>query len=217
MPSIAIIDDNLEMSGSLQTILKQHLENLEIDWDVITLFPFSDLNKYFEFIESNEIYALILDEKLNTRSNDDNTPVDYLGSQLVSVLRKRLKDFPIFSITTYPNEDELKDNESEFEFILPREDFANEGSKYVPIIVRAANRYLDSNQRELLEFCNLAKEIAGGNADLEKKERLEILQLKLELPYDGFSERNNWLEEYSHHIKELEKLKEEIQRYLLTE
>ena len=211
MATIAIIDDNPEISESLKIALQQFLENFNSSLKVITQFPFMDVNKYFDFIEQNGICVLILDERLNNQSNDLNGPVDYKGNQLVTVIRERLKDFPIFSITTYSDDEDLLSKLSEFEYILPRDKFVEEGNNYVPIIIRAAHRFLESNINELSEFNKLTKEIAGGDSNPEKIKKLQALQLKLELPYTGFDDRKNWLDQYEIHIAELEQIKKELQ------
>lgn len=208
MATIAIIDDNAEISESLKIALEQHLENLNNSFKVITKFPFMDINQYFDFIDQNNVCVLILDERLNNQSNDLNGPVDYKGNQLVTVIRERLKDFPIFSITTYSDDTDLQSKLSEFEFILQRDKFVEEGENYVPIIIRAAQRYLESNLHELNEFNILTKEIAGGNSNPEKIKRLQALQVKLELPITVFDDRKIWLDQYEAHIKELEEIKE---------
>ena len=47
--------------------------------------------------------------------------------------------------------------------------------------------------------------------DQEKIKKLQALQLKLELPYTGFDDRKNWLDQYEIHIAELEQIKKELQ------
>lgn len=212
MSSIAIIDDNVEISETLKLNIKQQLENFNSPFDVITKFPFKDVNDYFEFFTRNNVCVLILDERLNDKSNDLNGPVDYKGNQLVTIIRERLKDFPIFSITTYSDDPDLQSKLSEFEYILPRDKFVEESGSYVPIIIRAANRFLESNLNELSEFNRLTMDIAGGDTDPKKIQQLHALQLKLELPYTGFDDRKNWLDKYEVHIAELEKLKTDLQK-----
>lgn len=214
MPSIAIIDDNLDQSDTLKIALKQYLENLKNPLQVITQFPFRDIDKYFDFIDRNDVCVLILDERLNNQSTDREEPVDYKGNELVSIIRQRYKDFPIFSVTTYSDDDDLNEKFSEFEYIIKRDDFVEEGNKYVPIILRAAQRFLESNLQELDEYSRLTKEIASGDTDPEKIQKLKALQVKLELPISGFEDRQAWLNKYEQHIKELEELKEKLEAKL---
>lgn len=213
MPQIAIIDDNLDQSGTLKKTLDHYLHKFGSNLAVITQFPFDKIEYYFDFIEANEICVLILDERLNDQSGPDSGPVDYKGNELVSELRKRLKDFPIFMVTTYAPDDDLLAKFNQFEYILTRQEITEDddgGFKYVPIIIRSAQRFLDSNNKELSEFNELTKIVAGGNNDPVVLDRLKALQVKLELPIIGYNDRNAWLDQYEVHIKELESLKQEL-------
>jgi len=206
MAKIAIIDDNPEQSGTILINLEIAINEYKSDLIPIVSLPFKDPNEYFNFIDINEVCVLILDEKLNDQSIDENGPVNYKGSQLVTLLRGKLKDFPIYSITAAAVADELKEKESEFEDVIPRGDFIEHTNKYFPRILRAANKYLEENLDELSEFNLLTTEISGGNKDPELIKKLQALQVKLELPFAGFDDRNAWLNEYESQINSLEQL-----------
>lgn len=206
MATIAIIDDNPEQSGTILTNLEIAINEFKSDFKVIASLPFRDTKEYFSFIENNEVCVLILDEKLNDQIIDDSGPIDYKGSQLVTYIREVLKDFPIYSVTNFVAADELKEKESEFEDVIPRRDFIDHTNKYLPRILRAAQKYLKENLEELSEFNSLTKEISGGNQDPELIKKLQALQIKLELPYSGFDDRNAWLIEYESQINSLEEL-----------
>lgn len=213
MPQIAIIDDNLDQSSTLKKTLDHYLTKFGSNLTVVTQFPFDKIEQYFDFIETEEICVLILDERLNDQSGPDSGPVDYKGNQLVSELRTRLKDFPIFMVTTYAPDDDLLAKFSEFEYILTRQEITEDeegGNKYVPIIIRSAQRFLDSNNKELCEFNELTKLVAAGNKETAVLDRLKALQVKLELPTVGFNDRNAWLDQYETHITDLEALKQEL-------
>ncbi len=213
MPQIAIIDDNADQSSTLKKTLDHYLKIFKSNFTTITQFPFQQVESYFDFIESNDICVLILDERLNDQSNGESGPVSYKGNELVTELRKRLKDFPIFMVTTYAPDDDLNSKFSEFEYILTRKEITEDedgGKMYTPIIVRSGQRYLDSNTKELSEFNELTKAVAAGDDDLQKLERLKALQVKLELPTTGFNDRKAWLDQYQVHIADLESLKEEL-------
>jgi hypothetical protein len=178
---------------------------------VITQFPFEKIEQYFAFITENEVCALILDERLNDQSGPTSGPVNYKGNELVSELRVRLKDFPIFMVTTYTPDDDLLAKFNQFEYIITRGEMSEDGGqKYVPIFIRSAQRYLDSNNAELSEFNDLTKRIAAGEKEPKLLDRLKALQVKLELPTVGFNDRNAWLDEYETHIQQLEALKKEL-------
>lgn len=217
MAVIAIIDDNLDQSGTLKKLLEHFLQKFGSDLTVITQFPFQKIEDYFDFIERNEICVLILDERLNDQSSEDSGPVDYKGNELVVELRKRLKDFPIFMVTTYAPDDDLLAKFNQFEYILTRQEITEDeggGNRFVPIIIRSAQRFLDSNNKELGEFNELTKRVASGENNPDLLDRLKALQTKLELPSTGFDDRKVWLDQYEGHIKELEVLKAELWKKL---
>lgn len=213
MPNIAIVDDNLDQSKTLAVYLQANFEKYKSTFNVITQFPFQDPESYFDFILNNDICLLILDERLNDQSTANEGPVSYKGNELIVVLRKRLKDFPIFMITTYDSDPEVLEKQGEFENIISRHSIydENEASLYIPRIIRAAARYLDSNVNELNEFSKLTRGSASGSLNDQEKKRLEALKIKLELPLSDFNERETWLKEYEEMIKELKKLKETIE------
>lgn len=206
MATIAIIDDNPDQSGTILNNLEIAIHEFKSDLSVIESLPFKDPNEYFNFIDSKEICVLILDEKLNDQAIDKNGPVEYKGSQLVTFLREKLKDFPIYSVTAAAVTDELKESESEFEEVIPRGDFIEHTNKYFARILRASKNYLKENLDELSGFNFLTTEISGGNKDPELLKKLQALQVKLELPFVGFDDRNSWLNEYEKQINLLEEL-----------
>lgn len=214
MATIAIIDDNPEQSGTILNNLEIAISEFKSDLKAISSLPFKDPNEYFNFIDKNDICVLILDEKLNDQPIDENGPINYKGSQLVTFLREKLKDFPIYSVTNFVAADELKEKESEFEEVIPRGDFIEHTNKYFSRILRASKNYLNENLDELSEFNDLTIAISGGDKNPELITRLQALQVKLALPFSGFDERNAWLNEYENQIKSLEKLNEIIKSKL---
>lgn len=214
MPNIAIIDDNQEQSSTLKTALEHYLKQNKNSFAVIIQFPFKVLEDYFTFIAKNNVCILILDERLNDQSINDEGPVEYKGNQLVTIIRERLKNFPVFMVTTHSQDEEVISKFEEFEYIISRQEFIEEGAKFTPIIIRSAQRYLESNVIELSEYDHLTKGVAGGNNDPEILKRLNALQVKLELPANSFDDRAAWLDEYEMRIKELEKLEAEIAKKL---
>ena len=206
MPKIAIIDDNTDHSGTVQNNIEIGLAELGSSLEVISSIPFKDPKDYFNFIDRNEVCVLILDEMLNDQAIDENGPVDYKGSQLVVMLREQLKNFPIFALTVIPHNDELESQYSLYEDVISRDEFYKNSEKFIPKFLRAANNYLNDNLDELSQFNELTQEVSGGNSDPELLKKLQALQIKLELPFSGFDDRNAWLNEYEKQIKSLEEL-----------
>lgn len=210
---IGIIDDNFDQRETLKLSLGAYLENNESTLEIIDVFPFvtETFQEYFQWIYDENIVCLILDERMHNETEDGKGPVGYRGNQLVSIIRQRIKDMPIYVITSNKSDHELTAKFSEFEDIIERQEFIREGDKYVIRIIRATQRYLEENNSELQEFQKLSEKIASGIYEAKEYDRLLALQTKLHLPLDTqLNDRQEWLDQYEATIVELEKLKDEL-------
>lgn len=214
---IGIIDDNSDQRETLRRSLEVYLENNNSTFEVIDIFPFvtETFQEYFKWIQDENIVCLIFDERMHNETENGIGPVGYRGDQLVSIIRQRFKDIPIYVITSNKGDDELTAKFSEFEDIIERQEFINEGDKYVNRIIRATQRYLDENKSELQEFQKLSEKVASGKYKQEEFDSLLALQTKLHLPLDtSLNDRQEWLDQYENTIIELEKLKAELESKL---
>lgn len=214
MKVFLIIDDNKEQAETVQTNIQIVLDSHNTEYAINTLFPFEKIEDYFAYIEENEVCVLILDEKLNNQPNADGKTVDYLGHNLVTILRSRIKDLPIYTITNYANDSDLQHVFSEYEQIISRKDFYESPEKYVPIMVRAASKFVDRSSELLSELTQLSQEIASGDKSTEKIARLKALQTSLELPLISFDDRQSWLDEYEKQLTDLKSVKDELEKRL---
>jgi len=215
MPNIAIIDDNREQRETLKKALQVYLKQQGSTLEVIDMFPLKEYKDYFPWIEKSDISVLIFDERLHDQSDNGKGPVGYRGNQLVTEIRKQFKDIPIFTVTSHTEDPELQAKFGEFDHIIGRQDFIDDGLKYVSIIIRSSQRYLDENQNELREFGELTKFAASGHATPDNLSRLKALQVKLNIPLSAdLVDREGWLKEYESHILELESLKKLIETKL---
>lgn len=211
---IAVIDDNADQRATVITNLEMGLEDIGSDLEIIGIEPFHEPNDYFNFIQSNDVCVILLDEKLHDQANSNGHPVTYKGSELVDFLREKLKDLPIFAMTVIPTDSELIAKYNQYEGIISRQDFYDHTDKYTPIFWRAAKNYLQENISELDEFNRLTTEVAGGDNDPEKIKKLQALQVRLEIPFSGFDSRKEWIDEYQKQLDALEILNEKIKNKL---
>ena len=128
MPTIGIIDDREDVRKTLRMGMKTVLES---DWNTVDSSPLPQLNDYLSWIGTNKIVSLIVDEKLNEIALDLSGAVDYYGHDLVDFLRSRLKTFPIFVVTSYPDEQSLKDRFKDVEAIIDRRHFLKTLENYL--------------------------------------------------------------------------------------
>ena len=203
MTKIALVDDNKDQRESYAIRLRQFLKELNSDIEVIDIFPFEKPSDYYNFIDSKNIIAIIVDEKLHNDSQQEKLPVNYNGSDLVIHIRERYKYIPFFTLTNYPEETELQEKINEYDYIFSKKSFTK---KQVQIVHRACQRYLEENQKELAAFDDLTKKIASGKAEKSEIEKLTAIQVKLQIPFTQLEERKEWLNEYENQITALKNL-----------
>lgn len=217
MSKIGIIDDNHDQRETLRLALETYLEILDSSLEVVDIFPFDTetFDEYFVWIKHEDIICLIFDERMHNETEDGVGPVGYRGNELISIIREKYKDIPVYVITSNKTDEELIAKFSEFEDIILRQEFIDEGEKYVNRIIRASQRFLDENVDELDEFQELSEKVASGKNTEKDLTRLKAIQTKLHLPLDiNLGERKDWLDEYEQRIDELEKLKIELESKL---
>ncbi|HBG62239.1 MAG: hypothetical protein A2266_02600 [Bacteroidetes bacterium RIFOXYA12_FULL_40_10] len=209
MAKIALVDDSNDQRDTFKKRLSIFLNKRESTLEVVDTFPFSDISKYFKWIIDEDIIALILDEKLHIESQVGSTPVDYNGSDLVVKIRNIFKDIPIFTLTNYSTDEELLRNFSQFEYILSKDNFTQ---MHVDIILRACQRYICENQKQLSLFDDITRKIASGYAVDSDFEILKALQIKLQLPIStNLKDKEDWLREYEKQISALEQIKNDLE------
>lgn len=208
MPTIGIIDDRSKQRETLKRSLD--LELLE-GWNSIDEDPLPRLEDYPRWLMENDICVLLLDEKLH-----EQVSVDYDGHDVVNFLRRKLPTLPIFVITAYSTEDELLKSSKDVEDIISKREFPKNANRYVSRIIRSAQRFLESFQKELSELAKLSKKIAQGKSNKRDKEKVEAIQNKISLafPYDALASRSEWLSEFESKLKDLEKMRKDIGNYL---
>lgn len=215
MAGICIIDDRVDIRETLERKIKFVFRKNNIDWQVISQDPFIDKMDYLSFIHEHDIGVLILDERLHETSSGQNS-VDYNGSQLVIFLRQYLKDFPIYSITSYHEDDDLENQFSEFDEIIARESFYSKAEEYIARFIRAGQRFLTAHNKQLLRLSELSELIAQGTAVETDLEELKIIQEGLNIPFSdyGYANRELWLEDYEKNLADLSGLNNEIEEFL---
>jgi hypothetical protein len=178
MPALAVIDDREDMR---ETLARNIATDLPKPWSVIQSDPLPTMSDYSSWIAENEVAALILDERLQEQIAGRKTHVDYSGHELARHLRKHWPSLPIFMVTTHRGDSALQDpkNEVAFEEIFNRDDFYNRSNIYTQRIVRAAQRFLDTYQKELTALGACASKIASGRGSRQDKERLLAIQTKI--------------------------------------
>jgi len=212
MPNIVIIDDRKEHRETLKAILD--LQLIE-GWKSIDISPLPSLEDYPSWITENEISVILLDERLDEQVEAETVIADYRGHNLIDFVRGRFPTLPIYVITSYPNDDDLKERFKDVEGILPRREFSEKAEDYVPRILRAGQKFLETFQEELAELSDKANKIAKGEATKEDIEKAKAISSKIGciFPSATYGEHSQLLTTLDKKLKELEKLKEEVNKY----
>ena len=213
MPNIVIIDDRKDHRETLKAILD--LQLIE-GWKSIDINPLPSLEDYPSWITENEISVILLDERLDEQIETKTEIADYRGHDLVDFIRERFPTLPIYVITSYPNDDDLKERFKDVEGILPRREFSGKAEDYVPRIIRAGQKFLETFQEELAELSDKTTKIAKGEATKEDIEKAKAIRSKIgcAFPSATYSEHSKLLTTLDKKLKELEKLKEEVKKHL---
>jgi CheY-like chemotaxis protein len=205
-----IVDDNTQHSELVKENLELEFQKLGVSYNIATIFPFQTFEEYFTYISENNVCLIILDEKLNDQPDSRGNNVNYLGHNLVTILREREKDIPIYTVTNFSTNDDVQGAFQEYDHIISRRDFIEHTDKYVPMMIRASSKFVDRHSETLSELSKLSEEIASGNTSGEKYKRVLALQAALQLPLIGFDDRLSWLNEYENQINELEEIRKEL-------
>lgn len=208
--TLAVIDDRKNERRTLTRNISNTCKSLKLAANVISHAPLANCEEYPSWIAEKEVKVLIIDEKLDQMSDGPTSKhVHYKGHDLALYLRKKMPEFPIFVVTTYPNDQEILDNESTFERVFDRRIFPKELNTHVPRIVRAGQNFTKSHESELRKLGELSVKIAKGSAKSKDITAAKAIQKKLGLiseKSDSISEPGTKLSEISKKLKELERL-----------
>ncbi|VAW35541.1 hypothetical protein MNBD_CHLOROFLEXI01-3445 [hydrothermal vent metagenome] len=212
MSVIGIVDDRDDVRAIMLDNVRLALPD---GWEAIDISPWNSLDNYPSWISQEEIVALIIDERLNEVANASGA-VDYEGHDLVDYMRQHMPEFPIFVVTSYKEDAlELGERFKDVEDIIERNQFYERSSDYIPRIIRAGQRYLQTFERELAELGDFAKKSAiGEDSSTEEHERAKAIQTKIEtaFPIENIASRGELLSQMEQLIAELETLKTDIEQ-----
>lgn len=215
MPVIGIIDDREDIRKTLKRWIDLDLKKHKLPWITIDISPFKEMQEYVSWIKESEVSVLILDERLQEEPHKASS-VDYNGSRLIEFLRKSFPEFPVFAITSFPNDPDLQKKFADFDEILSRDNFFKKSDEYTIRFVRAGQRFLDVYSSQLSRLSDLSKKAAVGNADDKDLEELKSLQEHLNIPFAAlvYSNREEWLKLYQNKIDELNSISDRIKNFL---
>lgn len=141
MPSIGVIDDRPDIRSIVVDALTL-APALADSWNIVSANPLSRLEDYPSWIAEHKISVLIIDERLNESANPSEVAVSYYGHDLVKYLRSRMGNFPIFVVTSYSNDVELRKRFGDVEDIIDRTRFMRDADSYATRFARSTDLYI---------------------------------------------------------------------------
>lgn len=210
MPCIAIIDDRKD----LRETIKRTIELALIEgWQCIGIEPFENLEEYISWITENAIAGILLDERLQEQVETQHKNITYYGHDFVDYIRGRFTTLPIYVITSWPEDDPLLLRFKDVEAIIERSDFCDKYDKYVPRIIRSAQKFLETYENELSELSLIASKIATGIAIKEEIDKAEAIKAKVGFvfPSDIFIERSELLTNCEKVLQRIEDLMKRLE------
>lgn len=175
-----LVDENAEQRRAFSRTLNELLNELGIE--VIPIAPLASPQGYAELLESNEVAALILDQKM------EDGGVQYSGTELSSILRGFAPKLPIFILSNYTEDRSLFENgEADVDVIVPKKDIIDPTSKNAQIfkarfVRRTALFDLIVAERTKRYHDLLVKSLSGVKLDEAEATELGVLEEERLLP-----------------------------------
>jgi hypothetical protein len=213
MPKIALFDDRHKVRNSLK-------RNFELakpaNWEVIASPPLSDPAKYVDWILKEDVQVLVIDWVLDEQGNDVDSPVNYKGGSVVSGIRMRLPEMPVFVITAHPGDEDLKEHLGDVEAVFTRAAFSGEPEKFIKPMVRAGQRFAKRFQDDLNKLTALSIKVAAGKATTKESDELRALQAVMGLMsgIDREVSRSASLDKFEKQLGVLEQVNSDIRKFL---
>lgn len=184
MSVIAIVDDRAQMRESVVERIRLGLEDMGLDWEVISQEPLPEVDDYPEWITENDVSLLVIDEKLGEEIGPSGVATSYSGHEVATNLRDRIPDLPQMIITSIKRVDELE-GAAELDAIVQRDEFDKHWKVHVERMVRLATRFVDRNEDELAELSDISQKIVDGSASQEQIDRLNAIRERVQMRVKG--------------------------------
>ncbi len=213
MARIAVLDDR---APQRDTLVKLIGAVLPANWQCIAAPLYEEVKTYPQWLIDNEVHVLIADQVLNEQAAEEGSQsVDYKAHDVIHAIRNAMPSFPIYVITSYPDDAELANHLGDAEDVMTRRDLSEKPRAYVARMLRAGTKFAEEHQRILAAMTELAKKAASGTATAEDIEKLRALQATIGLAADANQEgRGQLLEGLERQLNSLDELRGEIEELL---
>jgi DNA-binding NarL/FixJ family response regulator len=207
-PTLALVDDRADLRGTTALLLRNELPP---DWRVREVEPPADITDVAQILEDGTA-AVLVDLRLGDRALSNGEFAAYNGFELASEVRKLRPELPIFMITAF--KDQISGAEVVVDDVFTRSLLGADAhlERYVPRIVRSAQRYLSANLQALSRYSVLSQKYAAGELTENERTELAAHQETLNLSASSLDVRERLEAEISS-VEALEReLRKEIER-----
>jgi len=185
MNTIAIVDDRADARGAAQRRIERGLGKLGAtgEWRVLGIDPLPELDDYPSWLTGEEVLVLILDQRLN---EDVTKKVSYNGHDIVTRIRPRLFDLPVYYLTAVADDEEVEGDAPKVQAILERKKFLDSDPvPWVREFMREGQRYEQKLARNLARLSELAEKAVSGILSEDEAEEAASLRQTLQLAFES--------------------------------
>jgi len=216
MPHIALLEDR---GPQRETLLRNIEDALPEGWACLPAPLFENITEFPNWIIQNDVWVLLADHFLDEKATEPGSnAVDYKAPDVISTIRAAIPYFPVFVLTSYPENADVLQHLAEAEAVASRRDFSEKINVNLERMIRAANRFAKQHEDALVELGQLAQQAAAGKVTSSQRARMRALQaaIGLGLDSDALSERAKLLGDIEKKLDDVDKLGKEIKKFLKT-
>lgn len=183
MSTILVVDDRAKERNKVVALVSHSLPEGST-WTARGIEPLAAIDEYGALITEDDIAVLILDEKLQEQAAElTGVAVNYNGHELVSFLRPRFPDLPIYVVTAYDAEEDVQNAASKVEGIINRMEFNKDPKVHTARMIRSGHRFAKALEGDLNYLSAISEKLAVGKADDDEVKKMTSIREKLSLPF----------------------------------
>jgi len=203
MNSILVIDDVADFRATLARSIGALLDDPRLR--CVAFPPQVHLEDYLQLILEHHALLLILDERLNEEVPPHGPTNVQPGHVVVDFVRRREPELPIYVITNYDGDPDLRERFPQVEDIISRQEFLARPEQWIPRMLRAATQYASRRETELVRLSELASRVALDTASPGEIRELKALQTRLDLrsPSPTLAKRSELVSQLERHLAEV--------------
>jgi DNA-binding NarL/FixJ family response regulator len=214
MRRIAILDDRAPQRETLRTLIDTVLPK---GWECIACPLLKSVNEYPNWLIDKDVQVLLADQVLNEQAAEvGSQAVDYKAHEVIEEIRRTLPNFPVYIITSFPDDADLLRHSGDADDVLTRRELSRKPKVFVARMVRAGTKFAEDHQKDLDTLGELSKKVAAGTDTATDRKKLRALQtfigLGVERPSD--KTRAELLRSLETKLDELDAVRGKIEKFL---